>query len=383
MDIKKSKLQALFVAILLFAGSMLANAEVVNIDGINYELNNDDMTACVAETPDASGNITLPEKLSYEGNQYVLTAIGEEAFSECSDITSVTIPESVTSIDGYAFERCTSLASVTIPSGVTSIGKKAFFECSGLGSIIISASVAAIGQRAFGGCQNVNSIVVDEGNKTYDSRNNCNAIVNTATNELIAGCKATTIPSDVTTIGEYAFCENSNLTTMTIPQGVTSIGYNAFYGCTSLTSITMPLSLISIDDSAFAECGSLTSVNIPQNVTSIGSGAFSDCANLKNVYCYGTEIKTASDDSFYGLPSDATLHVDASLVEAYKSTNTWNNQFANIVAIEQDPTAITQTYNTTTSVCRIYTTDGKICHTLQKGINVLRLTDGKTVKVMR
>lgn len=106
MDIKKSKLQALFVAILLFAGSMLAKAEVVNIDGINYELNNDDMTACVAETPDASGNITLPEKLSYEGNQYVLTAIGQEAFSECSGITSVTIPESVTSIDGYAFDGC-------------------------------------------------------------------------------------------------------------------------------------------------------------------------------------------------------------------------------------------------------------------------------------
>lgn len=383
MDIKKSKLQALLVAILLFAGSMLANAEVVNIDGINYELNNDDMTACVAETPDASGNITLPEKLSYEGNQYVLTTIGEDAFSECSGITSVTIPESVTSIDGYAFIRCSSLASVTIPSGVTSIGKKAFFECSSLGSIAIPASVATIGQRAFGGCSNVNSIVVDEGNKTYDSRNNCNAIVNTATNELVAGCSATTIPSDVTTIGEYAFCENSNITTMTIPQGVTSIGYNAFYGCTALTSITMPLSLTTIDDSAFAECGSLTSVNIPQNVTSIGSGAFSDCANLKNVYCYGTELKTASDDSFYGLPSDATLHVSASLVETYKSTDTWNSQFADIVAIEQDPTAITQTYNNIPSVCRIYTTDGKICHTPQKGINVLRQTDGKTVKVMR
>lgn len=229
----------------------------------------------------------------------------------------------------------------------------------------------------------MNSIIVNEGNKTYDSRNNCNAIVNTATNELVVGCKATKIPSDVTTIGEYAFCENSDLTTMTIPHGVTSIGYNAFYGCTALTSITMPLSLISIDDSAFAECGSLTSVNIPQNVTSIGSGAFSYCANLKNVYCYGTELKTASDDSFYGLPSDATLHVDASLVEAYKSTYTWNSQFADIVAMEQDPTAITQTYSNIPSVCSIYTTDGKECHTLQKGINLLRRTDGKTVKVMR
>lgn len=152
MDIKKIKATSIFVAILLFAGNLLANAEVVNIDGINYELNNDDMTAQVAETPDASGDITLPEKLNYEGNQYVLTAIGNEAFSECGGVTSVTIPESVTLIDGYAFERCSSLTSVIIPSGVTSIGKKAFFECSSLGSIAIPASVATIGQRAFGGC---------------------------------------------------------------------------------------------------------------------------------------------------------------------------------------------------------------------------------------
>ena len=144
-----------------------------------------------------------------------VTSIGECAFSCCESLTSITIPNSVTSIGNYAFEYCSSLTSITIPNSVTSIGKRAFYDCSGLATI-----------------------TVEKGNTKYDSRDNCNAIIETNTNKLIAGCKNTTIPNSVTSIEESAFYGCSGLTSITIPNSVTSIGNHAFDGCSGLTSIT-------------------------------------------------------------------------------------------------------------------------------------------------
>ena len=207
-----------------------------------------------------------------------VTSIGGSAFSNCTGLTSITIPEGVTNIGNYAFWGCSSLTSITIPKSVTSIGYQTFYYCTGLTSITIPESVTSIGGGAFEDCYSLTAILVDANNEVYDSRNDCNAIIETSSNTLIAGCMTTVIPEIVTSIGDYAFSGCSGLTSINIPESVTSIEYYAFSGCTGLTSITIPESVTSIGSRAFSGCSGLTSINIPESVTSIGTSAFQGTA---------------------------------------------------------------------------------------------------------
>ena len=197
----------------------------------------------------------------------------------------VTIPSqvngyTVTSIGDYVFHGCYSLKGITIPNTVKSIGRFAFCGCNGLTSITIPSSVTSIGDGILSDCNNLANITVESGNKTYDSHDNCNAIIETSTKALIAGCKNTVIPNSVTSIGSYAFYGCSNLTPITIPNSVTSIGDRAFSHCSGLTSITIPNSVTSIGSFAFFSSLNLRSINIPSSVTTIGEGAFSGINNL-------------------------------------------------------------------------------------------------------
>ena len=212
-----------------------------------------------------------------------VTSIGDYTFYCCTGLTSATIPNSVTSIGNRAFDSCPRLTSVTIPNNVTSIGSYAFLGCSRLTSITIPNSVTSIGDGLFGSCSGLISVAVEEGNTTYDSRNNCNAIIETSSNTLIASCKNTTIPNSVTSIGNHAFFLCSGLTSVTIPNSVASIGDEAFFGCRGLTSLTIPNSVTSIGFQAFLGCTGLTSVTIPNSVTSIGDGVFSECSGLTSI----------------------------------------------------------------------------------------------------
>ena len=159
-------------------------------------------------------------------------------------------------------------------------------------------------------CDSLTSITVDKGNKVYDSRNNCNAIIETDTNTLISGCQSTVIPNSVTSIGEFAFGGYDNLTSITIPDSVTSIGNMAFYYCPSLTSITIPDSVTSIGGYAFSVCWSLTSITIPDSVTNIGNRAFEYCDSLKNIYYTGSEEQWNKIDIYrFNEPLlNATIH---------------------------------------------------------------------------
>ncbi len=214
--------------------------------------------------------LTLPE--NYNGSTY---EIYPYAFHGCSDLTSITIPEGVTSIGEEAFRSCSSLTSITISNSVTSIGKRAFSNCTGLTSITIPNSVTSIGDSAFSYCTELTSITIP------------NSVTSIA-GGMLAGCgnlTSITIPSNVTSIGNSAFSSCSSLTSITIPSNVTSIGNSAFADCEKLKTVTFGTDskLTSIGNDAFSDCWNLKSITIPSNVTSIGDEAFSGCGNLESI----------------------------------------------------------------------------------------------------
>ena len=249
-------------------------------------------------------------------------------------ITSLVIPNDITEIKDYAFYHCDGLTSVTIPNSVTSIGEYAFCYCEGLTSVTIPNSVTSIGERAFFfESNNLTSIIVESGNSMYDSRDNCNAIVETSTNTLIAGCENSTIPNSVTSIGPYAFYVCKGLTSVTIPNSVTSIGEHAFDGCKGLTSVTIPNSVTSIGPYAFYGCKGLTSVTIPNSVTSIGKYALSNWSNIRTIYCQSATPPSYPSSFDDDVLMYSTLYVPTGCKSAYEAVDPWRN-FWNIKEME-------------------------------------------------
>ena len=190
-------------------------------------------------------NVRLPEGLE---------SIGTCAFYDCNSLKEITIPEGVTSIDSAAFSGCSSLMEITIPEGVEGLGNAMFRDCSSLTEISIPKRVMSIGSGVFKGCNSLATIKVEEGNAVYDSRADCNAVIETESGTLIVGCKNTVIPEGVAGIGHAAFSGCNGLTGINIPEGVTKIDYYAFVGCSRLTEISIPEEVISIGSTAFSGC---------------------------------------------------------------------------------------------------------------------------------
>ena len=291
-----------------------------------------------------------------------VTMLDRAALSCCYNLQTITLPKSVTTIGEYAFSSCESMTSIELPEGITSIGNDAFMSCLSLSSIIIPKSVTSIDGMLFTGCRNLISINVREGNTHYDSRDNCNAIIETATNKLIASCKNTmmipksvrvignaafdqcvdktsiTIPEGVTQIEDYAFNDCQGFRSVIIPDGVTSIGDAAFRGCRNLTSVSIPNSVTHIGESAFDCCVSLPSITLPQNLTTIGEGILYNCDMMEAVHCQGTIPPKVVINKSEGHANLSTwrfekpkqtaktiLYVPKGAKDAYRSAEYWKN----------------------------------------------------------
>ena len=244
-----------------------------------------------------------------------VTSIGELAFDGCNKLTSVNIPNSVTSIERGVFRGCRDLTSIDIPSSVTSIGELAFEYCSGLTSVNIPNSVTSIGKSAFYGCGltsvSIPNSITSIGNETFEY---CNSLT------------SVTIPNSVTSIGDDAFKYCSRLTSVTIPNSVTSIGDFAFSNCDGLTSVSIPNSVTSIGWGAFSSCRGLTSVSIGTGVTSIGETAFYYCGVLNSVKCSAPTPPSVGSSSFASTSSTCTLTVSCVSIDAYIESD-WNTCF--------------------------------------------------------
>ena len=212
-----------------------------------------------------------------------LRAIGSTAFGGCSNLVDIEIPNSVETIGYQAFSNCSSLKKIELPNSLIEIGSRAFAYCTQLESLSIPVNVSNIGSGVIAGCLNLSSVTVADGNETYDSRDGCQAIIETATNTLIAGCAKTRVPETVTTIGTAAYINHSNITSLISPENITSISNSAFQSCSGLTSVTIPNSVTSIGDHAFAYCRSLNSLVFPSSVSNIGIQVFNNCKNLKYI----------------------------------------------------------------------------------------------------
>lgn len=258
----------------------LANAATCTVDGVTYTYQvMEDKTAwimvggwdyCVpAIDASTSGELTLPSKL----DGYTVTAIGGDAFYGCTNLTSVTIPDSVTYISSFAFYGCSRLTSVMISDSVERIAASAFSGCAGLTSITIPNSITNIGNRVFADCTGLTSITIPKSVKSMGSK-------------LFDGCKnlsAITLENGLENIGESAFEGLTSLTSIKIPDSIMRIGKYAFRGCTKLTSVTIPDGVTDIGDYAFYECVGIESVSIPSSITNFGYCVFCDCSNLVSV----------------------------------------------------------------------------------------------------
>ena len=434
-------MKKLFTLLFALVATTALWAHDFQVDGIYYNILTD-KTNEVEVTDNGfssySGSIAIPSTVTYNGTTYSVTSIGDDAFYYCSGLTSITIPNSVTSIGDYAFRDCSGLTSITIPNSVTSIGMGtfdntqwfnnqhdgviyinqvlyrykgtmptntsfqvkegticisggAFYGCSSLVSIDIPSSVVNIGMHIFYYCDSLIRISVDPANTVYDSRDNCNGIIETKTNSLIAGCQKTILPNSLETIKYGSISACTNLTSIFIPKSVKKIESGSFCACPSLVSIivekdnpvydnrnkcnaiietatntlivgcqktVIPNTVTNIGDSAFYYCSTPPFIIIPNGVTRIGEGAFNfcfsltfvvlpnslteisglnflNCQRLKSVYCYATILPKIDLGSFL-LSTSTTLYVPCKVLDDYKNNYDWSNSFMDIQCISSD-----------------------------------------------
>ncbi len=282
-------------------------------------------------------------------------SVSEYAFENCTNLTSIVIPNSVTSIGAYAFSYCTSLTSITIPNSITRIYNHTFYNCQRLTSIAIPKSVSVIVDRAFEGCpiekvyyagsKDYWQYMIDSDNyelmyaqiffnidieaTRIETEKGIFFVDGTTLKDYAGSDTVITIPNSITKIGDYAFSNCDSLTTIAIPDSVTSIGDNAFAGCTSLTCITIPDSVTSIGDDAFWKCTSLTSITIPNSITTINDSTFRECTNLSRI-TIPSGVTSIGDNAFHKCTNLSSITIPDSIISIGEGAFDWCNNLGNV-----------------------------------------------------
>ena len=249
--------------------------------------------------------------------------LADSVFHECDSLISMTLPIQLKRIGDYAFFSCQSLKSITIPNSLTSIGEGAFYFCKNLTSITIPKNVTHIGGGAFFRCNAMTNFKVAVDNPKYDSRHNCNALIESATNKLLYGFASSIIPESITHIGDSAFYFNTKITSVEIPNSVISIGDDAFYNCWTLSSIIIPNSVTNIGANAFRFCHALKTIVIGGNVAQIGDHAFQRCSGLQKCYVRPMTPPVLGDSVFSDISANAQLYISCDVMKDYEKDTKW------------------------------------------------------------
>ncbi len=329
--------RALFMLMFVMLLPLTAKADAVEIDGIWYNLISKAKTAEVTRNPSIalydgcySGIVTIPSKVTYGDIEYNVNVIGESAFANSTDLTSVQLPSNIITIGNSAFNTCRNLINIQLPNNIETIGEWAFASCEHLPEISIPNSVTSIGNYAFCYCYQLTSFTFPQG-------------ISRTGHSVLSDCtnlEQVIMNNNITEIGNYAFSDCSNLLSIEIPNSVTIIGTGAFDDCTSLTSITIPNSVTNIKEHAFRGCSSLSVVTIGRGVLNIRTNSFANCSELTDVYCFAENVPTTSGSTFENsYVNYATLHVPASSISSYSTTAPWSD-FGTITAITSEDITI-------------------------------------------
>ena len=317
------KLFSLFLLILL---PFIANADVVEVDGIYYNLLPKGNAAEVSSNPNGyKGDIIVPANIIYNDEVYNVTSVANAAFSGAM-VSSINLPNTITYIGEGAFSGC-SLTSFTMPNSVTSTGIYAFQGCSKLKTITLSNQLSSISGYIFWGCSSLLSIEIPESVTSigYHSFASCSSL------EFLE------IPNSVNDISATAFWGCSKLTTIILPEHLTTINGYSFRDCTCLTSVSIPDNVSSIGGNAFHGCSNLESIVLGSNMSYLDDNSFSSCTKLKDVYCYASTPPSVMEKAFEGSYIEyVVLHVPKAYIEVYKATKPWSN-FKAIVDISETP----------------------------------------------
>ena len=286
----------LILALLTLLTLQAGAAQFVTLpNGLKLQLHSGNTSSVVRNAAPYSGDVVIPPTFSYNNVTYQVTAVYEEAFMNCSQLTSVTFPETLTKIGLRSFKNCTGLTSLTLPASLTTLQSEAFAGCTALASLNILSTLTSIDSKPFYGCKSLKEVTLN----------------GESTGFLFYGCEnieKAVIGDHVKTIGDKSFYECENLTSLTMGKSVETIGAQAFANCVQLPSVVLPPSLTTIGDQAFLRCYSFTTINIPEGVTTIGGSAFAVCNNVTSV-SIPRSLKTIGKGAFSNDEALTAVHI--------------------------------------------------------------------------